>query len=281
MPYFPTDESKETPKSPRQSPDLLYEPLEEGRDEEFAPTVMPRPVGNSFLFRLNVSIVVVLVLVALARGFWWPGDPEPETEEVVAPPPRVTETPIPEPEIVEESSDPEDDRDIEEAEAREEEGADEYQILQSAPVESTVSPEPAAPAPDEPAAPAAPEAIVGPEAPEETPRPRQPEPWEAANQPKGLLRPGPGVSPPVPLHLPRYGYPPAARGTGISAGVRVALLVDEKGRVIDAVVREGAPEGLGFDQVALQAAKKTSFQPATRYDRPGKMWTELILEFVE
>jgi TonB family protein len=89
------------------------------------------------------------------------------------------------------------------------------------------------------------------------------------------------VTPPVPLELPRYSYPSAARGTGIEVGVRLALLVDERGRVIDAVVREGVPEHLGFEEAALRIAKSTSFQPATRYDKPGKMWTELILEFAE
>ena len=59
------------------------------------------------------------------------------------------------------------------------------------------------------------------------------------------------------------------------------MLVDERGRVIDARVREGAPPELGFEETALAVAKRIPFQPATRYDIPGKMWTEVILEFVE
>jgi TonB family protein len=85
----------------------------------------------------------------------------------------------------------------------------------------------------------------------------------------------------VPLDFPRYGYPAAARGTGLQVDVRLALLVDERGRVIEARVREAAPPDLGFSETALAVAKRIPFQPASRYDVPGKMWTEVILEFVE
>jgi TonB family protein len=83
------------------------------------------------------------------------------------------------------------------------------------------------------------------------------------------------------LDFPRYSYPSAARGTGVRADVKLAVLVDERGRVIDARVREGAPPDLGFVETAIAAAKRIPFQPASRYDIPGKMWTEVILEFVE
>ncbi|HSS49222.1 MAG TPA: TonB family protein, partial [Thermoanaerobaculia bacterium] len=108
-----------------------------------------------------------------------------------------------------------------------------------------------------------------------------PRPWEEGAQPPGLLKPGPGVEEPVPLSLPRFTYPSAARGTGVKADVLLALLVDERGKVIDARVREGAPPNLGFAETALAAAKRISFQPATRHEVPGKMWTEMILEFAE
>ena len=83
------------------------------------------------------------------------------------------------------------------------------------------------------------------------------------------------------MEFPRYSYPTAAQGTGLQVDVRLALLVDERGRVIEARVREGAPPDLGFAETALAVARRISFQPATRYDIPGKMWTEVILEFVE
>jgi serine/threonine-protein kinase len=98
-----------------------------------------------------------------------------------------------------------------------------------------------------------------------------------------MIQPGPGVSVPVPLDMPRFSYPSAARGVAGDVDVRLDLLVDERGRVIDAVVREGESAELGgpfgFNEVALAAARKVSFQPATRNNIPGKMWTEMIFAF--
>ena len=96
-----------------------------------------------------------------------------------------------------------------------------------------------------------------------------------------LIHPGPGVSVPVPLDMPRFVYPAAARGRAGNVDVRLDLLVDEHGKVIDAVVREGGPADLGFDKVALAAARKVPFQPATRNNIAGKMWTEMIFAFAD
>jgi eukaryotic-like serine/threonine-protein kinase len=97
-----------------------------------------------------------------------------------------------------------------------------------------------------------------------------------------LIRRGlPNVQEPEPMDLPRYSYPVAAKGSGQKVRVRVAVLVDENGKVIDATVRESDETGLGFNDVALQAARKVPYQPPTRDDIPGKMWTELIFEFSE
>lgn len=98
---------------------------------------------------------------------------------------------------------------------------------------------------------------------------------------EGGIRPGPGVVPPIPLDMPRYSYPAAARGQGIELDVRVDLLVDERGKVIEAVVREGDTAGLGFNETAIAAARRISFQPATRGAEPVKMWTEMIFQFSE
>jgi serine/threonine-protein kinase len=96
---------------------------------------------------------------------------------------------------------------------------------------------------------------------------------------EGGVQPGPGVSPPIPLDMPRFSYPAAVRGQGLDVDVRLDLLVDESGRVIEAVVQEGDEEGLGFKEIALAAARKVTFQPATRNDVPVKMWTEMIFQF--
>jgi serine/threonine-protein kinase len=102
-----------------------------------------------------------------------------------------------------------------------------------------------------------------------------------ADRMAGVLRPGPGVEMPVPFDLPQVRYPEAARGSGLQVDVHLDLLVDEQGKVVDALVREGDPANFGFNQAAVQAALGTRFQPATRWDVPGKAWTELILEFDE
>jgi len=91
----------------------------------------------------------------------------------------------------------------------------------------------------------------------------------------------PNVQPPEPIKIPPYPYPVAAKGSGEKVQVRLAVLVDENGKVIDAVVKESNEPGLGFNEVAAQAARNVPYQPPTRDDIPGKMWTELILEFSE
>jgi TonB family protein len=99
---------------------------------------------------------------------------------------------------------------------------------------------------------------------------------------EGGVRPGPGVSPPIPLEIPKFRYPEAARGQSLGdVIVRVDLLVDERGRVLEVVVSEGEDSGLGFNETALAAARRVKFQPATRGDTPVKMWTEMMFEFSE
>ena len=227
--------------------------------------------NSPLLFRLALATAALLVLFVFARAFWWPSaeqqtakapewaaaphvpSPPPPPSAAEPAPPQVEEkpaVPAPEPEPV--------------------------------PVIAEVRPQPvpARPAPARRQAPRAPKpapahAVVLAR--------RAPQPWEEGTQPSDLLKPGPGVEAPVPLNFPRFNYPSAARGSGLRADVRVrvALLVDERGKVIDARVREGAPPDLGFAETAIDAARRIPFQPATRHDVPGKMWTELILEFAE
>jgi len=96
-----------------------------------------------------------------------------------------------------------------------------------------------------------------------------------------ILRGLPNVEEPEAADLPKYSYPAAAHGSGKSARVRVSVLVDENGKVANAVIKEGDSSGLGFNEAALEAARKVPFAPATRDGIPGKMWTELIFEFAE
>jgi periplasmic protein TonB len=257
-------------------------------DEPLEPPPGPdSSAGSSLLFRLALSTAALLVLFVFARGFWWPaperrGDaPEwavgshPRTAPA---PPAAPSAPVsPFPDAVEP-----------------EEPSPEPTLVEEL---GGFAPEPVPPPPPERRAPEP--AVLLETSPEPEPPQRSvsrpapapiPEsaslarhvsqPWEEGPQPAGLIKPGPGVEEPVPLEFPRYSYPAAARGTGLQVDVRLALLVDERGRVIDARVREGTPD-LGFSEAALAVAKRIPFQPASRYDVPGKMWTEVILEFVE
>lgn len=96
-----------------------------------------------------------------------------------------------------------------------------------------------------------------------------------------MIRKGlPNVQEPEVKAIPAYDYPAAAKGSGKAPVIRVRVLVDENGRVIEAKIREGDDSGLGFNEAALEAARKTSFFPATRDDIAGRMWTELIFEFL-
>lgn len=100
--------------------------------------------------------------------------------------------------------------------------------------------------------------------------------------PGALIRAGqPGVEPPEIHDLPSYGYPEAARGSGKKVTIRVGVLVDETGKVIEAQIREGDKSGLGFNEAALEAARRARFVHATRDGIAGKMWTELLLDFAE
>jgi len=81
--------------------------------------------------------------------------------------------------------------------------------------------------------------------------------------------------------LPPCPYPAAAKGTGRKVLIRVAVLVDENGQVIDAQIRDGDKSGLAFEEAALEASRKARFFPPTRDGIAGKMWTELLWDFAE
>ncbi len=117
------------------------------------------------------------------------------------------------------------------------------------------------------------------------PLPEEPVPAAASlepMQPGDLIRAGQkGVQSPEIQALPSPVYPQAAKGSGRKVTIRLAVLVDETGQVIDARIREGDKSGLGFEEAALEAAKKARYFPATRDGVAGKMWTDLELIFEE
>lgn len=119
--------------------------------------------------------------------------------------------------------------------------------------------------------------------PEPPPRP-EPEKPKTTSVPLEPMQPGdmilpsqPNVEPPEAQPF-SYVYPEAAKGSGEKALIRISVLVAEDGSVSDARIQDG--DDL-FNEAALEAARKVRFFPATRDGIPGKMWTDLLLEFSE
>jgi len=96
-----------------------------------------------------------------------------------------------------------------------------------------------------------------------------------------LVTPGsvPGMIPPKMTSRLDPRYPAAAQRMNKSAQVDIKVLVDEKGRVLDAQ-RSGQQAGFGFDEAALDAARRAVFQPASTKDGVRvKMWTVIRVSF--
>lgn len=83
----------------------------------------------------------------------------------------------------------------------------------------------------------------------------QPDPGQAGSHAQSL-------TPPV-LHLRAEAiYPPEALRERLEASVGLEVVVDENGRVTDA--RVTAPAGHGFDEAALDAVRRFTFEPARK-----------------
>jgi TonB family protein len=112
---------------------------------------------------------------------------------------------------------------------------------------------------------------------EATPAP-SPDPAPPEVEVGDLVTPGPWVMPPKLLRGPLPRYPPIAQRMKREADVSVSLLVDENGRVIEAH-SVGSKAGMGFDQAAVDAARKTTWTPAEKNGVKVKMRLELTIEF--
>ncbi|MDA8017203.1 MAG: TonB family protein [Thermoanaerobaculia bacterium] len=124
-----------------------------------------------------------------------------------------------------------------------------------------------------------------------TPKPAVPQPTpgasnQAQNEPPkpkvrrgDLVEMGPGVVPPRTRREPNPNYPAMARRFNkSSATVLVRALVDENGDVIR-VELASKPQKFGFDQEALSAVKKATYQPATKDGVPVKFWHTITVQF--
>ena len=157
-----------------------------------------------------------------------------------------------------------------------------------APVETRTAqkPEPAGVAAQtavpQPGASTAPSSLGAANAASERPAQGSPAPQPAAPKSQvqvgDLVQPGPGVAAPKLSSRLDPRYPAAAQRLNRAAQVDIKVLVDEHGRVLDAD-RIGAKAGFGFDEAALDAAKRAVFQPAVRDGVRVKMWTTLRVNF--
>ncbi len=130
------------------------------------------------------------------------------------------------------------------------------------------APQPAAPKPE----PAAEKPAPAPAPVQQAPRP------QPSVQTGDLVQPGTGVAAPRLASSLDPRYPPAAKRLNRAAQVDVKVLVDEHGKVLDAD-RIGAKAGFGFDEAAIDAARRAVFQPATKDGVKVKMWTTLRVNF--
>ena len=93
-----------------------------------------------------------------------------------------------------------------------------------------------------------------------------------------LITGGDGVVEPKVLSQANPRFPEVARRLGKDGGiVTVRVLVDENGKVLKTELVKKL--GFGFDAEAMNAAKRATWAPATKYGVPVKMWKELNVKF--
>ncbi|MEA2694473.1 MAG: periplasmic protein TonB, partial [Acidobacteriota bacterium] len=136
------------------------------------------------------------------------------------------------------------------------------------PAQSAPKPEPAPAKTETPARAAASAAVPAP-----APAAREPQ-----VKPGDLVQLGPGVVKPQVAGMPEPRYPTAARRMNKSAQVDLKVLIDERGNVLQAEPT-GARVGFGFDEAAVEAARRSTFHPATKDGVRVKMWTMLRVTF--
>jgi TonB family protein len=89
--------------------------------------------------------------------------------------------------------------------------------------------------------------------------------------------PEPEIAPPVLKEHAEAVYPPEALGQKREGTVGLALTIDETGRVEDVEVT--SPAGYGFDQAAVTAARKFTFEPARRQGRATRATLQFTYRF--
>jgi periplasmic protein TonB len=82
---------------------------------------------------------------------------------------------------------------------------------------------------------------------------------------------------PKPISVPQPGYTDDAQAAGVEGKVRVELMVDETGKVVDVKLIAGL--GHGLDEAALAAARRATFEPALHCGRPSQARFTISMRF--
>lgn len=75
-------------------------------------------------------------------------------------------------------------------------------------------------------------------------------------------------------------YPPIAQRAGVEGVVWVKALVDKEGKVRDVLIVKDSGANAGFEEAAIDAAKKTVWKPAIANGQPIALWVTYKVEFV-
>lgn len=91
------------------------------------------------------------------------------------------------------------------------------------------------------------------------------------------IRKDPSYTKPKLLNAPQPTYTDEARNAGIQGTVRLAVLVNEGGKVTSTLVFFGI--GFGLDQEAIRAAQRLRFEPAMKDGKAVPFWQMVEVEF--
>ncbi|HJQ97557.1 MAG TPA: energy transducer TonB [Candidatus Polarisedimenticolaceae bacterium] len=80
------------------------------------------------------------------------------------------------------------------------------------------------------------------------------------------------------LYVPPV-YPPGARKLGVKGEVTLHLSIERTGAITDAKISRAVPEGYGFEQAALDAARRWKFSPASRDGQAIEGEMEVVVQF--
>jgi periplasmic protein TonB len=75
-------------------------------------------------------------------------------------------------------------------------------------------------------------------------------------------------------------YPPMAMQAGITGKVCVNVLIDKEGMVRDVKISKESGTNAGFEEAALEAARKTTWKPALANGQPVAVWIRYSINFI-